>query len=175
MFLFVQRAFFALCLISFLGCSPPARQWVIQDILTQIPCFSSGRLILGSDSDYSHLELEIVRNRSGIRFYVNLLFLQAPPLQSDPTRTRLEILFEGQEPWVVHPYLFAGGQRLLLPGDVADILIQALLDDQSFHLQIGRSSISVIPDHFSISYRDLLALPIEEAAIVNFIVSMAKN
>lgn len=163
MFLLVQRALFALCLTFLLSCSSPTcHQWEIQEILTTSPCFNGGRLLLAPNSDYSHLELELLRNRSGIRFYINLLFLYAPPWQEDSTHTCLEIIFEDQEPWVVYPYLFEGRQRLLLPGEVADTLVQALLDGYSFTLQIGRYKIEVVPDHFSTVYDRLLALSIEE-------------
>ncbi len=162
MFFLMQRALLALCLICLIGCSTSCRQWEIQEILTKNPCFSNGRLLLGPESDISHLELEITRNRSGIRFYVNLLFLQAPPCPQDTTRTALQIIFEDQEPWTIYPYLFEGGQRLLLPGDVADSLIQALLEERSFTIQIGRNHLLVIPDNFALVYEHLLALPIEE-------------
>lgn len=158
-----QRALFALCLITLTACSTSTcRQWEIQEILTKSPCFNGGRLLLDADSDYSHLELEIIRNSSGIRFYLNLLFLQAPPLQEDPSRTCLIIQFENQEPWTVYPYLLEGNQRLLLPGDVSDILIQSLLNEECFTIQIGRSQITVIPDNFIKTYKRLLDLPIEE-------------
>lgn len=114
------------------------------------------------DTNYSHLELELVRNRSGIRLYLNLLMMVAPPCREDPSRTKVEIIFEDQEPSTVYPYLLEGGQRLLLPGDAADFLIRLLIEDNSFTLKIGRSQITVIPDNFSIVYEKLLALPIEK-------------
>jgi hypothetical protein len=168
-----QRAMCALCLFSrnflclFLlllsSCSTSAcRQWEIQEIGSKIPCFNGGRLILEPDSDYSHLELEIIRNSSGIRFYINLLFLQASPWPKDPSRTCLTIQFSDQEPWMVYPYLLEGGQRLLLPRDVADILVQSILDENAFTLQLGRSQISVVSTNFMKSYQRLLVLPIEE-------------
>ncbi len=159
----IQRAFFALCLCCLSACSfSSCRQWEIQEILTKTPCFNAGRLTLNPDSDCSYLGLEITRNRSGIRCYLNVLFLQAAPSPDDPNRTRIEILFEDQEPWIVYPYLLSGGQRLLLPGDCADVLIQALLDDRSFTIKIGRVNLSVIPTHFEAVYSRLLALDIEE-------------
>lgn len=162
MFLFLQRVVCALCLVSLCGCSTSCRQWEIQQILTKTPCFNGGRLLLAPDSEYSRIELEIIRNRSGIRFYINLLFLEAPPCPEDKTRTSLNVLFQDQEPWIIYPYLFTGGQRLLLPGDAADVLIQALLDEESFDVEIGRSRIKVIPDNFSIVYTNFLSLPIDE-------------
>jgi hypothetical protein len=160
--LLIQRALLALCLIILANCSTACREWIFLGSLTKIPCFNSGRLLLGPESDNSRLEIEIDRTRSGIRFFVNLLFLQAPPLQDDPSRTKIKIIFEEQEPWEIYPYLFSGGQRLLIPGDDADILIQALLDGFSFSIQIGRSFIHVIPDKFIESYAKLLAIPIDE-------------
>lgn len=163
MFLLSQRAFFALCLIFLFACTTTTcRQWEIQEIITKTPSFNGGRLILGPNSDYSYLELELIRNRSGIRFYINILFLQAPPLQSDSTRTSMEIRFEEQEPWMIYPFLLEGGQRLLIPGDCADFLIQALINNHSFVMQIGRNQINVVPDNFFIAYERLLSLPIEE-------------
>lgn len=163
-FLHTQRGFLTLCLIVLSSCSTPTpRKWEIQEILTKNPCFNGGRLVLGPDSDCSYLELELFRNSSGIRFYLNLLFLQAPPWEEDPARTSITILFEGQEPWVVHPYLLEGGQRLLLPGDVADFLVQALFNEQEFIIQIGRKQITVISTQFIKTYQRLIDLCIEES------------
>lgn len=159
----IQRAFLALCLCCLSACSSSScYQWEIQEILTKTPCFNAGRLILAPDSDCSFLEFEVTRNRSGIRCYLNLLFLQAPPLSDDSSRTRIEILYEGQEPWIVYPYLLNGGQRLLLLGEDADQLIQALLDDLSFTIKIGRANLQVVSTNFEAVYSRLLALDIEE-------------
>lgn len=160
---FRYGAYLALCLLTLIGCSgQTCHQWEIDEIVTKTPCFNGGRLILGPDSDCSHLEIELVRNSSGIRFYINLLFLRASPWPEDPARTSLIIQFKDQEPWIVHPYLLEGGQRLLLPGDIADILVQFLLDGFSFTIQMGRSQINVVPTQFIELYQRLLNLPIEE-------------
>lgn len=152
-----------LCFFSLGGCKTPAcRQWELNVIKTRTACFNGGRLLLGPDSDYSHLELELVRTSSGIRFYIDLLLLQASPWKEDTTRTTMTIQFEEQEPWIIHPYLFKGGQRLLIPADEADFLVQSLIDGFSFTIQIGRSQISVIPNQFVECYKRLLDLPIEE-------------
>lgn len=88
--------------------------------------------------------------------------MQAPPFPDDPNRTRIEILFEDQTSWLVYPYLLNGGQRLLLPGDSADVLIQALLDDLPFTIKIGRANLQVVSTNFEAVYSRLLALDIEE-------------
>ena len=158
---FRYGAYFALCFLL-VGCANSVRQWEIDEVITRNPSFNGGRAILGPDSDQSNLELELVRVSSGIRFYINLLFLKAPPWKEDPTKTSLTIQFENQEPWIVHPYLLEGEQRLLLPGDVADYLIRMLLEENCFTIQIGRSQLSVVPTQFVKIYQKLLDLSIEE-------------
>ncbi len=160
-FSLLQRALLTLCLASLFGCSSPkSRQWEIQEIITQSPCFNAVKLILGPDSNYSYLELELTRTLSGIRFYINLLFLEALPLKEDCTRTSIVIQFEDQNSWTIYPYLLQGGQRLLLPTDIANQLIDALLDERMFTIQVGRNVIEVTPNHFKEHYTRLLNLPI---------------
>lgn len=161
-FSIAQRAFLALCVLLFSGCSTPCRQWELQEVLTRRPCFNAGRIILGPDSDFSYLEMEITRNRSGIRSYINLLLMEAPPTNDDSCRTKVNILFDNQDPWIIQPYLLEGGQRLLLPREVSEQLIQALNNDRPFSVKIGRNQLTVIPDNFATTYEKLLALPIEE-------------
>jgi hypothetical protein len=144
------------------ACSPTyQRKWELQENITLTSKFNSGRLILPPDTDSSNLELDITRSYSGTRFYVNLLSLQAPPLKEDPSRTRLEIKFEAdEEPWIVYPFLFRGGQRLLFPAEVAEALIDALFQGRTFTITIGRSTLLAIPDQFCEEYAKLISLSI---------------
>lgn len=149
--------------MQLMSCSTPSeRHWDIQEVRSHILSFNGGRMLLFSQSELSYLELELFRTADGLRFYLNILLLQALPLHDDPTRTSVTIQFEDQEPWIVHPYILQGGQRLLFPGDVADRLIQALLDQQTFSIQVGRYKMNVIPSHFDLNLTRLLDLPIEE-------------
>jgi len=118
-------------------------------------------MLLGPDSSIADLELEVLRNRSGLSFYINLLFLEAPPLRNDPSRTEIILLKEGEEPFFLYPHLLEGGQRLLLQKEDAELLIHALLNCCPFALKIGRSQMNVIPDNFAPSYEKLLSIPIE--------------
>jgi hypothetical protein len=117
--------------------------------------------MLGPDSSIADLELEILRNHAGLRFHINLLFLHAPPLRTDPSRTEICLFFEDEEPVILYPYLLVGEQKLLLEDEDADRLIQILLEGRSFILKIGRSRINVISDNFIPSYEKLLSIPIE--------------
>lgn len=166
-FQFWQRIFGVLCLCSLTACSyffaVPCRQWTSIDTLTDHSCFNSGRLYLAPENDYSHLELEIDRSTSGVRMYVNVLFLCAPPCPDDTSRAIIEVYFEGEkEPKFIYCHRLKGGQRLLLTNEDADMLIEALLAERSFAIKIGHYQFKAVPDGFAILYDNLLSLPIAE-------------
>ena len=161
----LQRVIFTLCSLFFLeGCSSPTcRQWALQSITVTCPSFNGGRLLLESDAAHPYFQLELVRNLSGLRLYLNLLLYHAQPCNEDPQRTAVNVVFEGEEePWKVYPYLMEGGQKLLFPGDVADYLIQKLLNDEDFVLEMGHQRFEVVSEKFISLYQNLLSLPIVE-------------
>lgn len=157
-----QRALSALCLIMLSSCSSKTcREWDVQTNITKCPLYSSGRLILSPESDQTNIELEIVRSYSGLRMYINILFLQAQPLPDDPSRTKAEIYFEGEdEPWTIYPFILEGGQRLLLPDDVAEYLLSVLEAGSTFQIKIGRYQTAIITDSFDKAYAELLKVSI---------------
>lgn len=162
---FIQRAIFALCLLQLNSCTPPLpRQWNIQFIRTQCPRFNSGKMFLEPDSGLCYLDLELLRNASGIRIFLNLLLLEAPPWKEDPSRTTLSVFFEEREPWIVHPFLLEGGQRLLFSGEDSDKIIEELMLGNEFLIQIGRHQIRVVSTNFTKALEELMDLPIEECA-----------
>ena len=138
-----EGLFIALCIFLLSSCSKQiCRQWEFQEVLTKRPCFNSGRIILGPDTNTSNLELELVRNQSGLRLYINLLLFQASPLRENPNLTKVDILFDDQEVWTVYPNVLEGGQRiLLLLPDGTEQLMHALSEGRSFTIKIGRSQL----------------------------------
>lgn len=155
-----QRVFFAFCASFFIiSCSTSCRNWYLQKLVTSDPRFNSGRLVLPPESENSRLRIELARSPSGIRLYINILFLQAAPLAEDPARTKVEILMD-EEPYFIYPCILQGGQRLLIPDEEADRLIARLLEGKSFAIKIGRHQTEIISDLFAPTYTELLALPI---------------
>lgn len=144
-----KASFFILLMFLFSACtSSSCRQWELQEIITKRPCYNSSRLILAPDTATSNLEMEIVCDKNGMHIYLNLLLLEAPPWKEDPRFTKIEILEENQETKVIYPYLFKGGQRLLLQDEDANQIIQLLDSGVTFTMKIGRSRITVIPDNY---------------------------
>ncbi len=159
----MQRVFIALCILTFLnGCSSPrCRQWIFNDVITSCPSHNSGRLLLQPNNDFSYLELEIVRSRSGVRMYLNILLMEARPSEENPQMTKVLILLS-DETLTVYANIFKGGQRILIPGEIADILIENLLDSQCSTIQLGARKIDIIPDQFQECYTKLLSIKMEE-------------
>ncbi len=143
------------------SCSTPCRQWQCQKIVACSPRFNSARLFLPPDCENPRLDIEMIRTSSGTRLYLNILFLKAPPCKEDPSRTTIEILFEN-DTRLMYPTILQGGQRLLLDGQDANLLIQTLLDGNAFTIKIGRHELTIVPDQFEIKYDELMSLPIEE-------------
>lgn len=160
----MQRVLITLCILVFLsGCNAPTcREWIFNDVITSCPSFNSGRLLLQPDNVFSYLEVEIVRSQSGIRMYINILLMEARPCEDNPQKTKLEVIFP-DETLTIYADILKGGQRLLLPGEIADLLIQKLQDDECFTLQVGSKKIEVVPDRFQESYNKLLQLEMEES------------
>lgn len=156
-----QRMTILCAIFNLAACSTPCRQWQCQKMIACSPRFNSARLFLPPDCDNPRLELEMIRTSSGTRLYLNILFLKAPPCKEDPSRTKIEILFDN-DTRPIYPSILQGGQRLLLDGEDANLLIQTLLDGGSFSIKIGRHTLTIIPDRFETCYDELMSLPIEE-------------
>lgn len=159
---FYRAALPALFFLLFLtACSQPAcRQWEIQITELRNPCFNSGKMFLAPESNTCYLELELTRAASGLRLYLNILFLQAPPWAEDSSRSLVTILFPDQEPLMTYPYILKGGQRLLFPTETTDYLINKLLAGESFTIQMGRQKTEIIATYFSVAYQELMNIPL---------------
>lgn len=127
------------------GCTPSKKaQWEKDELITRAQAFNGQRYIFSSDSESSNIELEFLKTVSGEYFYVNFLKFRATCVAEDPCRSKLEIQFEGEEVWVVYPYILAGGQRLLFPEEDTQRLIQGMREGKKFFLRVGTEEIQVV-------------------------------
>lgn len=89
-----------------------------------------------------------------MRMYVDLLQLQAPPDPTDPAQAIL-IITTNDRSYPISAYRFEGCQRLLIPSDSADELIDLLLNGESFTIRVGTYQSDVIPAGFEPAYSAL--------------------
>jgi hypothetical protein len=145
----------ALFLFLLNACNTEERLWNFEDHASHYAPYSSKRLILNPESQTSHLEVELVKSHSGLRMYVNLLLFEALPLENQPKRTSLNIILDDGEEMTVYPYLLQGGQRLLLPEEISDLLINQLLCEHSFVISVGNKKTTVVFANFTELYDKL--------------------
>jgi len=98
--------------------------------------------------------------------YINILLMEAVPCEDNSKKTKIDIILP-DETLTIYANLLQGGQRILIPGEIADLLIKTLLDDQTFTIQIGPKKLIVITDNFEASYTKLLEIEIEEEDVKN--------
>ncbi len=112
-------------------------------------------LTISSDKlDYSSLSLEIVRTASGTRMYLNTYSLPLSPVSDNTNKIELTLSTEnGSCPVFVDS--LEGGQRLIIPSDVASDVICHLLEGKPVTLSIGRYQSTIIPDNFASVYHRL--------------------
>lgn len=137
--------FFVLSFLFLLtACSSASSHWQTEVTETPSPCFNSTRLILPSSNAVKGLDVEIVQSFSGTRMYVTSCSLPFPSIPDDPDRAVVAITIDGRQEVVIAERL-RGGQRLLLPPEAMQQVIDALHQNNSVHLCIGSFQTQVSP------------------------------
>jgi hypothetical protein len=154
-----KGAFFALLLFLF-SCRVPCQRWQIEKVSASSRCFNSGRLYLTPQDDFSGLELEITRGESGVRMYINVFSIEIKPETLTQNTAFVEVK-RNDEKQVFQAFLYQGGQRLLLPSQARDYIIDALYCNETIIITTDRYQSEITPNNFSEAYCILLNLPIK--------------
>jgi len=153
-----QRASVALFFLLAASCSDTSRKWEYHQNLSPIMHTNSARLVLATETGEAPFELEMIRTSSGLRIYLNILRFQAPLHLDMDNKTELTITI-GNNASILYPHVLKGGQRLLLPSDFYETLIQAILDDKKIKVGMGFRSFRLCSTNFKQSYKAFLTLP----------------
>lgn len=99
-------------------------------------------------NQFNGVELEIAHGNYGYRMYVNVF---ARPLACDPevvvTINDLPVTYKVER--------FDGGQRVLLPDNAAERVMQAMKDGQAVDIAIGRYRSIITPQGFGESLNNI--------------------
>lgn len=155
-------SFLFLSILSLLvvGCAyystppPPSRVWVLEKTVTPYAQYNSARLVLPIEDQFRGLEITLVRGSEGVLMYVNACSVAFPCDEDcfDPNMTQINIVVMGNNPYVVWAHRLQGGQRLLLPCEASDRIIESLLAGIPVEMTIGRYYTEIIPDRFAELY-----------------------
>lgn len=91
--------------------------------------------------------------------YVNVFQYELPENPDNPKTTTVDILI-GTNRYCFQADLFERNQRLLLPPDALQILVDLLLDNASFFISVGSYHAEITSVHFFDSYQKLIAIPV---------------
>lgn len=130
------------------SCSPSCRGWVYDEVSTSCGVYDSSRLYLPRDLSTDNLEVEVIQSTFGTRVYLNVFSLSLPYDPNYPDKVLILLYIAGEEHHVLAERLL-GAQRALLPDDSAQLLINALLDNQTVHIRVGRYHADIVPEKFS--------------------------
>lgn len=98
------------------------------------------------------LTLRMRQTSQGTRWYADALGRPVPPLPGDPHKAKLSLTVEGETEILIVDRM-EGGQRLVLPPEAADKIVQYLLDKHSLRLSAGSCHADVSPEGFEALYR----------------------
>jgi hypothetical protein len=135
--------------LTLISCSQPNRNWQREDVFSHDPNYASSHLSLPPDSDQDSLQVKLVQTKSGMNMYVDSI---GKKLHIKPeAKVCLEIQTENSKE-IIEGDCLEGGQRIVLPEDAKQKIIEKLLNGQQVHIAIDRAKTTIIPDNFNTVY-----------------------
>lgn len=132
--LFRKRAYFALFLFFLSSCSKSTRQW--ESTSCSVKGYQSNRQVWASNSEFRELEVEIVKSKKEVFFYLNSLS-GVIPFEAKESQAKIQLIIgnDEQEVWVDR---FAGGQRIKLNSQTTNEVMTSLKNGQVVEIHVGR-------------------------------------
>lgn len=110
-----------------------------------------------ADESARGVELELDAGSSGLRMYVNVFSIEVPALPDSPTLAKVSLKICDEE-YLYLAHILQGGQRLLLPDEARDTIIEALVDGFPITLSTGRYCSAIPAANFQALYDDLISI-----------------
>ncbi|MBA2726576.1 MAG: hypothetical protein H0U49_00180 [Parachlamydiaceae bacterium] len=121
--------------------------------------FNSIRLYLCTSGGCGDLGLELVRTCDGIRLYLNVFGLAIPPSETDCSISMVYVSFR-ERSYTFCADRLLGGQRLLIPKNVQDDIIEYLQNDQPVFIRVGRYQADIYPEQFLKPFTKMVGAPL---------------
>lgn len=135
------------CLLA-VSCQSSPPSWKVSETKSRHPSYQACSISQKPDNPYRGMELEFVRTSSRTHAYLNVFSLTFPSDRLDENKTKVVIKIEDEEQ-IFLAHRLEGGQRLLLPEDARDLLVQALLENKPVAMIAGRFDVKISPGNFS--------------------------
>jgi hypothetical protein len=107
---------------------------------------SSSKLCYLSNDPIHGIDIEFLRTQEHLKIYLNVHSVPVPAYQGNPKSASLKLVIDS-EPFSSEIYRLEGGQRFLLPDEIAETLIEALENDREVIVSLpGYRSIVKVED-----------------------------
>lgn len=132
-------------LFSFSACSKTCTQWEIETSITR-PCSNHlGKIYYPASSEYAGLELEISYLNQKTVAYLNVFSIELEGVDGKIPVT----LTSKDRSETFTAFILKGGQRILLPSEACNAIIQALSEETEIQISVGRYEQSFPSTNFS--------------------------
>lgn len=142
--------FACLIFLFLVSCRSQCRQWELATIQSDCPSLTYAKVFLPTCNNFKGLSAELVSNAEGVVFYLNALTFQFQK-SSDPGFSTVDIEIDGQ--WYSSQAIrLEGGQKIILPQELQELIVTALVADQPVEVRVGRYHELLIADNFTKTY-----------------------
>ncbi len=142
----IRNSFFILGLL--LASCGSSSHWVSDQIHSEQKQHCSTKLCYLSQDPVHGIDLELVQTQEQLRAYLVVHSTPVPAYQKDPKQALLKITINS-ETSASPIYRFEGGQRFLLPPELACPLIEALKNNHEVSLSLSGYRTLIKPEDFS--------------------------
>ena len=111
----------------------------------------SAKLCYHSHDPIHGIDLEFVQTQEHLKVYLNVHSIPVPAYQGNPKSVLVNLLINS-EPLHCQAYRLEGGQRFLLPDEIAATLIKALKNDQEVSISLTGYRSIVQAEDFSAKF-----------------------
>jgi len=143
-------AFLALLLLS---CSKPTH-WAFDQVHSNQKQFRSTKLTYRCRDPARGLDLELLQTAEHLHVYLNVHSIPVPPHKEDPHKVPLTLEISGE---TIHAsaYRLKGGQRFLLPDEIAERVIEAFHNQQEVSMALPFYHTLFKPEDFPAKFHKL--------------------
>lgn len=147
-----EAPFVFLLIIYFLSSCTKPHFWYLDSNHPSNPCYQSSRLSLPPFDLLKNASVELVSSEDELRMYLNLLVF---PLSYNEKTVSIRYLIDHTSGETT-AFVMNGGERILLPVELRDLIIDALLRGAPVILKIGSFKFEIPSSNFSELYHRMI-------------------
>jgi hypothetical protein len=146
-------------LLFFLSCCSKPSHWSSSHVKTGSSAFDSSELCFRTTDPVNGLDLAMIRTKESLRLYLEVRSRAIPPYQNNPKQALVEVLI-GSDKYSFIGFRHEGGQRLLLPNDCQEIVLDSLKNNITVTFHLSGYKAVIDPKDFEAKFKKLGSPPL---------------